>query len=126
MTSHTPRATGSLWCALACALAGAVVFQFFGNSTLGYVHSSSLFQWWFSQWMDAAAETQHGWLILALSVWLFWRNLGKTESGERRAENERQTAEGGELTTDGGGQLTESERRKAESEKAEIGNTPAA
>ena len=90
------------------------MFQFFGNSTLGYVHSSSLFQWWFSQWMDAAAETQHGWLILALSVWLFWRNLGKTESGERRAENERQTAEGGELTTDGGGRTADGGGRTAD------------
>jgi len=60
---------------LVCALAGAIVYQFFGNSTQGYIHSRSLFYWWGSQWFDPAAETQHGLLILLGAVWLFWRNL---------------------------------------------------
>ncbi len=60
---------------LACALAGAIVYQFFGNATQGYIHSRSLFYWWGSQWFDPGAETQHGSLILLASVGLFWRNL---------------------------------------------------
>ncbi len=61
--------------ALACALAAAAVFQFFGNSTRGYVDTSSLFYWWGFQWINPLSETQHGGLILGLSAWLFWRNL---------------------------------------------------
>jgi len=79
MTSKTSGSRPELASSLAagiCVVAGVMVFHFFGNSTLGYVHSASLFRWWFGQWIDAAAETQHGWLILGLSVWLFWRNLG--------------------------------------------------
>ncbi len=58
-----------------CALAGGAVFQFFGNGSLGYIKSRSLFHWWGYQWADPASECEHGWLILALSAWLFWRNL---------------------------------------------------
>lgn len=58
-----------------CALAGVAVFQLFGNSTRGYIDTSSLFWWWCSQWLDPHAESEHGWLILAVSVWLLWRNL---------------------------------------------------
>lgn len=61
--------------ALVCALAGAIVLQFFGNATQGYIHSRSLFYWWSSQWFDPAAETQHGLLVVPVSIWLFWRNL---------------------------------------------------
>lgn len=63
------------WMALACAVAGAAVFQFFGNATRGYVNSGSALWWWVSQWLDPRAETEHGWLILAIAGWLFWRNL---------------------------------------------------
>jgi EpsI family protein len=86
MTSHTPRATGTLGWALACALAGAAVFQFCGNASRGYIDTASLFYWWGFQWVNPTSETQHGWLILALSAWLFWRNL-QQESGERKAES---------------------------------------
>ncbi|MBK9990466.1 MAG: exosortase/archaeosortase family protein [Verrucomicrobia bacterium] len=61
--------------ALVCALAGAIVLQFFGNATQGYIHSRSLFYWWGSQWFDPAAETQHGLLVVLVAGWLFWRNL---------------------------------------------------
>jgi len=65
----------SLAVALVCALAGAIIFQFLGNATQGYIHSRSLFYWWGFQWFEPAAETQHGPLILLVAVWLFWRNL---------------------------------------------------
>ena len=61
--------------ALACALAGFVVFQFFGNSSRGYIETHSLFYWWGYQWSDPRSESEHGWLVLAIAVWLFWRNL---------------------------------------------------
>lgn len=61
--------------ALACAAAGVWLFQFYGNSTLGYIKSASLFRWWGGQWLDPRAESEHGWLILGLSAWLWWRNL---------------------------------------------------
>jgi exosortase len=72
------------WPALLCALAGAVVFQFFGNASFGYIKSASLFWWWSYQWVNAESETEHGLLILGLSLWLLWRNLRVEGKGERR------------------------------------------
>lgn len=66
---------GMPWPAVACALAGLVVWQYFGNATRGYIDTSSALWWWISQWLDPNAETEHGWLILGLSAWLFWQNL---------------------------------------------------
>lgn len=51
------------------------LFHYFGNAALGYIHSASLFHWWGVQWRDPAAETQHGILVVAVSLWLFWRSL---------------------------------------------------
>jgi exosortase len=65
----------SLIAAAMCAAAFILLLQFYGNSTLGYIKSASLFQWWVSQWLDPRAESDHGWLILGISLWLFWRNL---------------------------------------------------
>ncbi|AWI08637.1 exosortase/archaeosortase family protein [Ereboglobus luteus] len=74
---------------LVCALAGAVVFQFFGNATRGYIHTQSLFWWWGWQWFDPASETQHGPLVVVVAAWLFRRNTRNAESaqidGARRA-----------------------------------------
>lgn len=64
-----------------CALAGLAVWQFFGNASLGYIKSSSVFYWWGYQWINPQSETEHGWLILGLSVWLLWRNLTKSDEG---------------------------------------------
>jgi exosortase len=75
MTSVSTRARVIFWPALACALCGAAIFQFLGNSTLGYVHTASLFYWWAYQWINPLSETQHGLLILALSAWLLMRNI---------------------------------------------------
>jgi len=60
--------------AAACAGAGFLLFQFWGNSTRGYIDTASLFRWWWHQWVNPDSETQHGLLIAALSAWLFWRN----------------------------------------------------
>lgn len=67
----------------ACAAAGFVVFQFFGNATLGYIHTRSLFWWWGSQWFDPAAQSQQGLLVLAVAGWLFWRNLQRHDAADR-------------------------------------------
>jgi exosortase len=61
--------------ALICALAGIALFQFWGNATRGYIATNSLFYWWGFQWVDPESETEHAWLVLALSIFLFWRNL---------------------------------------------------
>ena len=61
--------------AIACAAAGFALFQFWGNATHGYIATNSLFYWWGFQWVNADSETQHAWLILALSLFLLWRNL---------------------------------------------------
>lgn len=66
---------------LVCALAGFAVFQWCGNSTLGYIDSRSLFYWWGFQWVNPSSEGEHGWMILGLSAWLFWRNVRSTEPG---------------------------------------------
>ncbi len=74
MTSRTllwPR----IGAAVVVALAGAVVFQFFGNAGRGYIDTASLFYWWGFQWFNPGSETEHGPMILGLSLWLFWRNL---------------------------------------------------
>lgn len=72
--------------ALLCALAGAAVFQFFGNASYGYIKSASLFWWWGYQWVNPESETEHGLLILGLAGWLVWRNLRQTKIGDRRSE----------------------------------------
>src|SRR5262245_15824541 len=54
-------------------LAGAwvVLFQFLGNSTLGYVNTPSLFSW--LRWMYRNSPgDEHGWLVPFLVLALFW------------------------------------------------------
>lgn len=75
MTSIGTKARDRLWPGLACVAAGVLIFQFLGNSTRGYIGTSSLFYWWGFQWVDPGSETQHGFLILGISIWLVWRNL---------------------------------------------------
>jgi EpsI family protein len=78
---HPRLARSRLWCGLICAAAGAAIFQFLGNSTRGYIGTASLFGWWGFQWVNPDSETQHGLLILGISVWLLVRNLGSEPSG---------------------------------------------
>ena len=80
--------------ALACALAAVVLFQWSGSAAQGYVRTASLFWWWISQWIDPMAETEHGWLILGLSGWLFWRNLRSDAGtqGSRRVDGDEGVA----------------------------------
>jgi EpsI family protein len=78
---HPRLARSRLWCGLICAAAGAAIFQFLGNSTRGYIGTASLFGWWVFQWVNPDSETQHGLLILGISVWLLVRNLGSEPSG---------------------------------------------
>jgi exosortase len=73
-TKDESSGRGVGWAAIACAVAGAAVFQFFGNSARGYIDTRSIFRWWGYQWIDPASECQHGWLILGASLWLAWRH----------------------------------------------------
>ena len=81
MTSSLRREKEFFWSALLCALAGVAVFQFFGNSTRGYIDTASLFYWWGHQWLNPQSETEHGLLILPVAVWLWLRNLRSREQG---------------------------------------------
>ncbi len=65
---------------LACAAAGLVVFQFFGNATRGYIETRSVFWWWGWQWFNPGSETQHGPVVAAVAAWLFWRNARRTRA----------------------------------------------
>jgi len=85
MTSVGTRPRAPWLPALVCALCGALVFQFLGNSTRGYIGSASLFYWWGFQWVNPGSETQHGLLILGISAWLLARNL---RSGAAPAQGE--------------------------------------
>lgn len=76
-------------------MVGFAVFQFFGNASRGYIDTASLFYWWGYQWANEASEAEHGWLILALSCWLFWRNLQGAERGVRSAESTAASASQG-------------------------------
>ncbi|HEY0944991.1 MAG TPA: exosortase/archaeosortase family protein [Opitutaceae bacterium] len=109
MTSARPSGSGSrpgisgrlvdalkeppVWAAVVCALAGFVVFQWFGNGTRGYIPTSSLFYWWGFQWFNPGSETEHGPLILGLSAWLLWRAARTARSAEPRAESGELRAE---------------------------------
>lgn len=84
---------GQVAAAAVCALAGFAVFQFFGNGTRGYIHSRSLFYWWYFQWTDPASESQHGWLVLGASLALFWWNLRWGEGRGSRFEGRPAVAE---------------------------------
>ncbi len=56
-------------------LCGFVLFQFFGNSTRGFLETRSMFHWWVADWFNFEGETTHGPLILILSGWILWQNL---------------------------------------------------
>jgi exosortase len=86
--------------AVGCALAGAAVFQFFGNANHGYIDTNSLFWWWAYQWFNPDSETQHGVLILGISAWLLWRNLSSS-SRESRAQSLEQSTDSGPDTLEG-------------------------
>jgi exosortase len=58
-----------------CGAACAALFQFWGNATRGYIATDSLFYWWGFQWVNPESETEHAWLVLALSLFLLRRNL---------------------------------------------------
>ncbi|HET7535204.1 MAG TPA: exosortase/archaeosortase family protein, partial [Candidatus Didemnitutus sp.] len=95
MRNPATKPAARSWFAVAlCALAGLAVFQFFGNATRGYINTRSLFAWWGRQWMDPAAECEHGWLILGLSCWLLWRNLKLTASGGSELARDTNAAKG--------------------------------
>ena len=73
-----------VYAAAACAVAGAAVFQFFGNANRGYIDTASLFYWWEFQWFNPDSETEHGVLILGIAGWLFAREVraGQGARGE--------------------------------------------
>jgi exosortase len=96
MTSSLRRRGEFLWPGLACALAGAAVFQFFGNATRGYIDSASLFYWWGFQWVNPNSETEHGLLILPLAGWLLLRNLRSREIGSGSKEQGARSREQGD------------------------------
>lgn len=75
--------------AAVCAVAGIALFTWYGNATRGYIDTRSLFHWWVAQWSDPASESEHGWLIAAISVWLLVRNLRKErrDTRDQRPEN---------------------------------------
>jgi EpsI family protein len=92
MTSNQQFAWTTAWPALACGLAGFLVFQFFGNATQGYIDTRSLFYWWGFQWWNPGSETEHGWLILGLSLWLFWQNTRRQSAAPNLAWQKRALA----------------------------------
>lgn len=52
--------------------AWVLLFQFWGNSILGYVHTPSLPAWMLSQYNNASADDGHGKFIPFLVIGLFW------------------------------------------------------
>jgi exosortase len=56
----------------ALSAAWALLFALVGNSTMGYIHTSSLFAWLFDIYTSPIAEDQHGLLIPFVVLILFW------------------------------------------------------
>lgn len=83
--TRNQRALAQVWPAALAATAGFAVFQFFGNATRGYIPTDSLLYWWGFQWANPSSETEHGWLILGLSVWLFWQNVRRESAAPNPA-----------------------------------------
>jgi exosortase len=81
----SPKLT-RLFPAAVAAAAGVAIFQIWGNATHGYIASDSLFYWWFYQWVNPQSETEHAWLVLALSLFLLRRNLMRIPPGYRSEE----------------------------------------
>lgn len=130
MASPAPAVTAmprrSPWLAAAgCALAGGLVFHFFGNATRGYIATNSLFGWWGYQWMNPQSETEHGWLILGLSLWLLWRNLRLGDRGTQNAERQERLAERGARNAERPGELSEGETIFVEGQAGTAGPRPA-
>ncbi len=53
-------------------LAWLALFQFLGNSILGYVHSSSIFEWLNYDYSLVGSDDSHGYLIPFIVAGLFW------------------------------------------------------
>jgi exosortase len=92
MTRAGTRERADYWPALACAIAAGTLFQFLGSSTRGYLHTASLFYWWAYQWVNPESETQHGLIILAISIWLMVRNARSAPRGEDGGDTVRLAA----------------------------------
>jgi exosortase len=58
-------------------VAWLVIFQFLGNSILGYVHTPSLFQWMYLAYENPSADDGHGLYIPLLVLGLFWWKRGE-------------------------------------------------
>ena len=59
-----------------------VLFQFLGNSTLGYVNTPSLFGWWV--WVQTVNnEESHGWLIPFVVAGLLWWKRAELTAGQQ-------------------------------------------
>jgi exosortase len=82
-----PRPLYAILCGGACV----ALFQFWGNATHGYIASDSLFYWWGFQWVNPDSENEHAWLVLALSVFLLWRNL-RRDNGDQQSDGIKSAA----------------------------------
>src|SRR6266404_3337902 len=49
-----------------------LLFQFLGNSTLGYVHTTSLMYWMYNAYVEGSPDDAHGLLIPFAVVALFY------------------------------------------------------
>jgi len=87
-------------------MAGVILFQCVGNPNRGYIDTNSLFYWWIYQWWNPDSETQHGWLILAVAVGLFVRNVRAQTNGAAAVGGVRRAVPAGpRLTEDGSSYL---------------------
>ena len=78
MTTRVLRRGRAILAAL-CAVVCVVIFQVFGNATHGYIATDSLFYWWTFQWVNPQSETEHAWLVLGLSIFIFVGNLRREQ-----------------------------------------------
>ena len=74
-SDQCPLRTGGWVPAIGIGLGAVALLHGWGNPVRGYIDTASLFHWWFSQLLNPASESEHGWLILGLGGWLLWRNV---------------------------------------------------
>lgn len=77
---------GYVFFGLAAALA-ATLFTFMGNSHEPELYGPSVLSWLIQQWQNPNGQSQHGWLIPLVSIFVVYRERRKLAAASRAIDN---------------------------------------